>query len=102
MWFALGRRTAMIDLAEAKKLVNELFEEEALVLGGLLAVHEVDDGLVWQLVRCLKAVRAKTLRRIEASETSHSKPALGRRGRSQPHPAIQQFLQTIQRRPSDE
>ena len=37
-----GREDTMISTAEAKDLVNDLFEEEALVIGGLVAVHDED------------------------------------------------------------
>ena len=40
-----GGEDAMISRTEAKELINDLFEEEALVIGGLVAVHEVDDDL---------------------------------------------------------
>ena len=52
----------MITKAEAQDLINGLFEEEALVLGGLVALHEVEDDLVWRLVRNLDAIRGRALR----------------------------------------
>ena len=35
--------TQMIGRDEAKTLIRELFEEEALVIGGLVAVREMED-----------------------------------------------------------
>lgn len=35
----------MISEAKAKNLINDLFEEEALVIGNLVAVHKMDDDL---------------------------------------------------------
>ena len=34
----------MISRTDVKELVNDLFEEEALVIGGLVAVHRMTDG----------------------------------------------------------
>ena len=74
-------------LAGTAKLLDEVFEEEVLALGGLIAVHPVDDDIVWRLVKTLGAIRCKALRRLEekpATEVS-----------LKPHPAIQDFLLTL-------
>ena len=85
----------MITTEEAKKLINDLFEEEALVIGGLVAVHEMDDDLVWRLMKNLDVIRGKALRRLEdrtsKSETAERGPNL------KPHPAIEDFLQNLRR-----
>ena len=33
---------------EARQLIDDLFEEEALALGGIVAVRRVDDEIVWR------------------------------------------------------
>jgi len=33
---------------EARQLIDDLFEEEALVLGGIVAARRVDDEIVWR------------------------------------------------------
>lgn len=86
----------MITTEEAKDLINDLFEEEALVIGGLVAVHEMDDDLVWRLMKNLDAIRGKALRRIE-DRTSESE-APERKPNLKPHPAIEDFLQNLRRR----
>ena len=53
----------MISTADATDMVNDLFEEEALIIGGLVAVHEMDDDLVWRLMKHLDVIRGKVLRR---------------------------------------
>jgi len=70
----------------AKEIIRDLFEEEALVIGGLLVVHEVDDDFVWRLIRSLDAIRLKSLSRLETAE-----PDLG----VDPHPAIEEFLRRL-------
>ncbi len=87
----------MINRAEARELIDELFEEEALVLGGIVAVHAVDDDLVWRLVRNLDAIRGKALRRIAAQEPDRVAGAPAARPNLRPHPAIEEFLLKIRR-----
>ncbi len=77
---------------EVRELINNLFEEEALVIGGMVAVHEMDDDLVWRLMKNLDVIRGKVLRRLEdmASDDPGSQPP--RRPNLKPHPAIEEFL----------
>jgi len=85
----------MISKAEARQLVDDLFEEEALVLGGIAAVHRVDDEIVWRLVKNLDAIRRKTLRRIEGRSAADAGPSGCCDLR--PHPAIEDFLIKLRR-----
>lgn len=83
----------MICRDKAKEIIRDLFEEEGLVIGGIVATHEVDDDVVWQLMRSLDTVRRKALRRLDNSddegEPETQKPKL------QPHPAIEEFLRRV-------
>jgi len=54
----------MIAEAEVRQLVDDLFEEEALVIGGLVAVHRLDDELVWRLMKSFDIIRSRFLQRI--------------------------------------
>ena len=92
-----GGEDAMISRAEAKELINDLFEEEALVIGGLVAVHEVDDDLVWRLVKNLEVIRRKVLRRLEDKAPVDGDDPQPRRPNLKPHPAIEDFLLTLRR-----
>ena len=85
----------MISKIEAKQLINDLFEEEALVIGGLVAVHRVDDEIIWRLVKNLDAIRSKTLRRIEDRSATDAGPAGCCDLR--PHPAVEDFLIKLRR-----
>jgi len=94
---AYGGEKDMFSKTEARQLINDLFEEEALILGGLVAVHRVDDDLVWRLVKNLDVIRGKALRRVEAgdAQVGHGGPAA--RPDLKPHPAIEDFLFAIRR-----
>jgi hypothetical protein len=87
----------MITKREARGLIDDLFEEEALVIGGLVAVHEVDDDLVWRLVKNLDVIRGKVLRRLEDSTQSDEDGRPLRRPNLKPHPAIEDFLLSLRR-----
>jgi hypothetical protein len=85
----------MIGKTEAEELLDEVFEEEALVIGGLVAMHDIEDDLVWRLVRNLDVIRGKALRRIGAREPDEGNEAPKRHPNLRPHPAIKEFLRKI-------
>jgi len=87
----------MITKAEARELITDLFEEEALVIGGLIAVHKVDDDLVWRLVKSLDVIRGKVLRRLEDKEIPDDTALSPRRPPLKPHPAIEDFLLSLRK-----
>lgn len=78
-----------------QRLVDEVFEQEALVIGGIVATHDVDDDVVWALVRGLDSIRCRILTRLDVSD-EHSDP--------EPHPAIEKFLLKlrVERKTTDE
>lgn len=83
--------------AEARGLITEVFEEAALVLGGLVAVHRVDDDFVWRFVKSLDAVCSKAFRRIDERDTSAEADAADAESHLRPHPAIEDFLLKLRR-----
>ena len=87
----------MISKDEVKKLINDLFEEEALVLGGLVALHDIEDELVWRLARNLDLIRRKTLSRLDRSGDVDSSEPSTERPNLKPHPAIEHLLINIRR-----
>ena len=87
----------MITKAEARELITDLFEEEALLIGGLVAVHKVDDDLVWRLVKNLDVIREKILRRLEDKELAEDASPPPRRPHLKPHPAIEDFLLSLRK-----
>ena len=87
----------MMSKAEARTLINDLFEEEALVIGGLVAVHKMDDDLVWRLIKNLDVIRGNALRRIDDEPTLDETEPRHRRPNVKPHPAIEDFLLSLRR-----
>ena len=87
----------MISNAEARELINDLFAEEALVIGGLVAVHEIDDELVWRLVKNLDVIRGKVLRRLETKAPTGEDQPPPERPNLKPHPAIEDFLLSLRK-----
>ncbi len=87
----------MMTQAETKELIADLLEEETLLIGGLLAVHEVDDGFIWELFRNLDIVRGKLIQRIETNYPLESEMGQAREPDLKPHPAIEEFLLKLRR-----
>ena len=86
----------MISTADATALIEDLFEEEALVIGGLVAVHEMDDEQVWRLITHLDVIRGRVLRRLQDTAPTDGKTPR-RRLTLTPHPAIENFLLSLRR-----
>ena len=76
---------------DARLLLDGVFEEEALVIGGLLTVHQVDDAFIDRLFRSHGAIRSNALRRLEGRDTG----GLQRGSPSGPHPAVEAFLDRL-------
>lgn len=85
----------MIPTEEAKNLINDIFEEVALVIGGLAAVYEMDDDPIWRLMKNLDVIRGKALRRFDDRDTRDEAPE--GRPNLKPHPAIEDFLRNVRR-----
>lgn len=77
--------------AQTQQLIDRIFEEEALVLGGLAAERRVDDAVVWQLVRSFDSIRERA-RRVLEGEVAGDVPEAADR----PHPAIEEFLAKLE------
>ncbi|MFH1022104.1 MAG: hypothetical protein V1809_01805 [Planctomycetota bacterium] len=80
-----------------KQMIRDIFEEEALVIGGIVAVHGIDDGFIWRLMKNLDAIRVKALRRADANVTPDASASLAVQPNIKPHPAIEDFLLNIRR-----
>ena len=90
-------QTDVMSRAEARGLIAEVFEEAALILGGLVAVHRVDDDFVWRFVRRFDAVRSKAFRRVDEWDRATDADAADAESRLRPHPAIEEFLLKLRR-----
>lgn len=89
--------TDVISKAEARRLIGDVFEEVALVLGGLLAVHRAEDDFVWRLVKSLDVIRCKAVRRIDECDAGPGAEARRPETHLRPHPAIEDFLLKVRR-----
>ena len=87
----------VITKAETRGLIAEVFEETALVLGGLVAMHPVDDDFVWRLVRSLDGVRRKAVRRVNECDVRPWDDAAPAETHPRRHPAIEDFLLELRR-----
>jgi len=81
----------MLTVDEARELIDRVFEEEALALGGMVAVHELEDDLVWRLIRNMGVIRGRVLRELQ------DRPAMAANQGLAPHPAIEGFLTSLGR-----
>ena len=77
------------------ELVNDLFEEAALAIGGLVALYPVNDEFVQRLFASLSVIHQKAMQRIEEPDSKGS--AGSARARGEPHPDIAEFLAKIGR-----
>ena len=87
----------MISKAEVKDLILDLFEEEALVIGGLVALHKIEDDVIWRLVKNFDSIRRKYLRRLEDKDPDDDGGGPPKRPNLKPHPAIEDFLLSLRR-----
>ena len=87
----------MVAENDATDLINDLCEEVALVVGGLAAVHDVDDDLVWRLIKNLDAIRGKALRRVGIRDPTDADGKQKGGSSFTPHPAIEDFLLKLRR-----
>jgi len=79
----------MVTDTKARELIDRLFEEEALAIGGLVAIHELDDALVRRLFQTLGVIRKRTLRRLRQNASTPESAG------TTPHPAIEEFLASL-------
>ncbi|MBN2566027.1 MAG: hypothetical protein JXB46_09995 [Candidatus Eisenbacteria bacterium] len=89
----------MMTTAEVRELITDLFEEEALVIGGMAAVHGLDDETIWRVVRNIDVIRGRILCRLEAKAgiTEPASPPCRPEPRTELHPAVEDFLLTLRR-----
>lgn len=83
-----------MERSEVKALLDGIFEEEALLVGGLIAASSVEDKFVWRLMRNLDDLRQRYMKDLYAIERRSSRP---RAESVTPHPAVQEFLARLRR-----
>jgi hypothetical protein len=76
---------------DTESLVREAFDDIALVIGGVAALHHLDDDLTWTLMKRLDRIRIRLLSDLKgAARREDFEPATARPPRV--HPAVDEFL----------
>jgi len=79
----------------ARAVLIDAFEEAAQVLGGIFAVHEIEDEVIWQTMKSLSVIYRKARNAIRDSDPGRPSDSQG--GVTEPHPAVMELLTQIQR-----
>lgn len=82
---------------QARELLDGVFQQEALVIGGLAATGEMEDELVWRLIRSLDSIRRESLRSLGEREDGSGPEDRKGPFQPEPHPAVEEFLLKIRR-----
>jgi hypothetical protein len=75
--------------------IDRFFREIVLCLGGIFAVQECEDALVWQITKSLDRIYQRTRARLFDSKGSLENDVPQRR--MEPHPAVEDLLSRIGR-----
>ncbi len=76
---------------QIESIIQDAFEDMALLIGAVAAVNHIDDAATWLMMRRLHRLRLRTLSRLPAIlGRGHSEPATEMPTR--PHPAVENFL----------
>lgn len=77
-----------MDQGQFQDLLDDVFEEEALAIGGLAVIHTIDSRVIDDLMSDLAEIRRRALKRLttDCAISNSSRPPLT------PHPAISRFL----------
>ena len=78
---------------EISKVVKEMCRETVLCLGGIFAVHEVADDVVWQTAKSLDIIFQNAIAKVSSQGVSIEDKIPERRFK--PHPAIQEILENL-------
>ena len=77
--------------AEHEALIRDAFDDIALLVGSIAAIHSLDDDILWSLMKRLDRIRVRLLRNLEGgSGREDFEPTSMRPPRT--HPAVDEFL----------
>ena len=85
----------MLSEAKATKIIRELFEEQALMIGGLLPFFTVDDAFIWRLLKGLDVARIRAIRQLDGSSPILNYGDRRKKLTLSPHPAVEDFLSKL-------
>ena len=72
-------------------LFREALDDIALVIGGAAAIHNLDDDLIWTLMKRLDRIRVRVLRDLKGL-TPRDELELNRTSPPRVHAAVDEFL----------
>lgn len=87
-----------MEQAAVRKALDETFRDVALVLGGIFAVHEVQDEAVWQVMKHLDIAHENALAKVDGLDPAARRPAYPKH-EYEHHPAVEALLLKLSRRP---
>ncbi|MCC6392613.1 MAG: hypothetical protein IT167_18580 [Bryobacterales bacterium] len=77
--------------AEQETVVRDAFDDVALVVGGVAVLHNLDDDLIWTVMKRLDRIRVRLLRNLKgATAGGEFEPNSGKAPRT--HAAVDEFL----------
>jgi hypothetical protein len=72
-------------------LIRDAFDDIALLVGSIAAIHSLDDDILWSLMKRLDRIRTKLLRNLQGDAAREDfEPTSMRPPRT--HPAVDEFL----------
>ena|SRR3989338_9101960 len=82
------------------ELLNSIFKDITLCLGGIFLLHKTDDRLVWEIANSIEGIYYKSMDRLESITGSGVVFDLNNGNKDlHPHPAIENLLKTIHLKP---
>jgi hypothetical protein len=84
-----GQPDAM--LAGQEAIIRDAFDDVGLVVGGIAVIHNLDDDLVWTLMKRLDRIRVRLLRSLKGASAQEAFEP-GARKPPRTHAAVDEFL----------
>ena len=75
------------------QFISDLFREEALLIGSLAIVHDLDDEVVWALCRNLDRIRMRFQKKLGRANRRRENPLNSVHVKQ--HPAVREMLRRL-------
>ena len=86
----------MIENKQVKRIILDMFREEALLLSGLFTAYEVPDDFIRRVMKNLEILVQNAMRQIDNRDQTADNQINPRRTGS-PHPAVAEFLSELKK-----
>ena len=80
----------MMGATESQELIDGVFEDLTLSIGGLIHSFNIPDAFTWRLFQSMESLREKA-REVSSEGSAESIPV----GSVRPHPAAEMFLKKL-------